>query len=277
MGFIKRKRLKQVIYYGWKDAKILSNRKDVKLSRLFLYKDILHCFRKYYIFSNQYKKNNFWILTEKERLQLAEQIGTVNKQRDEWLDYYYDNWKFLSKYRDMKWSKSIRKKDKRNAAYTKRYGFGENAIVQYDVTLICEHYSIGKIDVGKDLLLARGCDIDFSGDLKIGNGVGILEGVKILTHGHDFLGLKNEKKLLPNSRRAFLTPLEIADNVTIGTRSIIMPGVHYIGNNSIVSAGSIVTKRVPDNVIVAGNPAKIVGSIEGLNVYKRSNKKMSII
>lgn len=277
MGFIKHRRLKQVIRYGWKDAKEISSTKGVKHSRLYIYKDILICFCKYYIFSTQYKKYKVWNLAEDERIRLAEQIGTVNKQRDEWIDYYYENWKFLSKYRDMKWSVSIKKKDIRNVAYTKRYGLGKNANVQYDVTLICEHYSVGKLDVGDNLLLARGCDIDFTGDLKIGNSVGILEGVKILTHGHDYIGLKKEKDLVPNSRRAFLSPLEIGDNVTIGSHSIIMPGVRYIGKNSMISAGSVVTKRIPDNVIVAGNPAKIIGSIEGLNIHERTNNTPSII
>ena len=67
-----------------------------------------------------------------------------------------------------------------------------------------------------------------------------------------------------------MSPLMIGDNVTIGTHAIIMPGVHSIGNNSIISAGSIVTKQIPDNVIVAGNPAQIIGSLEGLSIYKRS-------
>jgi len=49
----------------------------------------------------------------------------------------------------------------------------------------------------------------------------------------------------------------IGDNCLIGVNSIIMAGVH-IGNNSVVGSGSVVTKNVPDNVIVAGNPAKII-------------------
>jgi acetyltransferase-like isoleucine patch superfamily enzyme len=43
----------------------------------------------------------------------------------------------------------------------------------------------------------------------------------------------------------------------IGARSIIMPGI-TIGDHSIVAAGAVVTKDVPDNVIVAGNPAKVI-------------------
>lgn len=49
----------------------------------------------------------------------------------------------------------------------------------------------------------------------------------------------------------------IGDNCFLGTHSIILPGVH-IGNECIVGAGAVVTKDVPSNCIVAGNPAKII-------------------
>lgn len=49
----------------------------------------------------------------------------------------------------------------------------------------------------------------------------------------------------------------IGNDVWIGTRSIILPGVN-IGSHSIIGAGSVVTKDVPEWAIVAGNPAKII-------------------
>ena len=52
-------------------------------------------------------------------------------------------------------------------------------------------------------------------------------------------------------------PITIGDNVWLGGRSVIAPGV-TIGNNVVVAAGSVVVKDVPDNVVVAGNPAKII-------------------
>lgn len=54
------------------------------------------------------------------------------------------------------------------------------------------------------------------------------------------------------------TPLEIYDDVWIGARAIILPGCKRIGAHSIIGAGAVVTKDVPDYAIVGGNPAKVI-------------------
>jgi len=59
----------------------------------------------------------------------------------------------------------------------------------------------------------------------------------------------------------------VGNNVWIGTRVIILPGVH-IGNNVIIGAGSVVAKDFPDNVMIAGNPAVIKKYIRGENNEK---------
>lgn len=56
-------------------------------------------------------------------------------------------------------------------------------------------------------------------------------------------------------------PITVGNNVWFGGHSTILPGV-TIGNNAVIGAGSVVTKDVPDNAIVAGNPAKILRYIE---------------
>ena len=56
-------------------------------------------------------------------------------------------------------------------------------------------------------------------------------------------------------------PVTIGDNVWIGGRAIINPGV-TIGDNAVIASGAVVTKDVPDNVVVGGNPAKIIKKIK---------------
>jgi acetyltransferase-like isoleucine patch superfamily enzyme len=56
-------------------------------------------------------------------------------------------------------------------------------------------------------------------------------------------------------------PVIIGDNVWIGARSVVLPGVK-IGNNVVVAAGAVVNKDVPDNCLVAGVPAVIKKRID---------------
>lgn len=68
-----------------------------------------------------------------------------------------------------------------------------------------------------------------------------------------------------NSGLEYGKPITIKNNVWIGGGAIVCPGV-TIGNNVVVAAGSVVTKDVPDNVIVGGNPAKIIRPIALKNI-----------
>lgn len=66
-----------------------------------------------------------------------------------------------------------------------------------------------------------------------------------------------------------IAKIHIEDRAFIGARALIMPGV-TIGENSIVAAGSVVTKSVPAGVVVAGNPARVISSLED---YLSKHKK----
>ena len=57
------------------------------------------------------------------------------------------------------------------------------------------------------------------------------------------------------------SPCEIGDNVLIGANAVILEGVK-IGNNSVVAAGAVVVNDVPENVVVAGTPAKIIKNVD---------------
>jgi acetyltransferase-like isoleucine patch superfamily enzyme len=95
----------------------------------------------------------------------------------------------------------------------------------------------------------------------LGERVVISEAVTLLTHDYSLTtGLISIKKCPPTDQ-AFLKPIVIGNNVFIGLGSIILPGTN-IGNNVIVGAGSIVRGRVPDDSIVVGNPAKVVGKLK---------------
>ena len=108
------------------------------------------------------------------------------------------------------------------------------------------------ITIGKNVFINSGCRFQDQGGITIGNDSLIGHNVVITTLNHDFEP-KNRKGLCP-------APVIIGDNVWIGSNSTIVPGV-VIGNNSIIGAGSVVTKNIPENVVVAGVPAKIIKSI----------------
>ena len=65
------------------------------------------------------------------------------------------------------------------------------------------------------------------------------------------------------------TPIKIEDNVWISARSIILPGVE-IGRNSVIAAGSVVTKSVPKNSLAAGVPAKVLKNLKCSDNYVRN-------
>jgi acetyltransferase-like isoleucine patch superfamily enzyme len=264
------RRLRQVCKYGWKDALLISKTEGEKKSRGAIFSDILYCYFKYNVWSNQYKKEKLYALDKEQRKEICLKYMEKNSFRDKWVKEFFDNYKFLNKWSSFKYERSASLQAKRHAAYKKQYGLGDNCFVGHNVIFHKHHFSTETIHTGVNCHISEHSDIDLNGGLILGNGIAILEGVKILTHGHDYLQIKN-KGIIPNSKRAYHSPLQIGDNATIGSHSIIMPGVHYIGKNSIISAGSVVTKRIPDNVIVAGNPAKVIGSIEGLNIYQRNN------
>jgi acetyltransferase-like isoleucine patch superfamily enzyme len=90
------------------------------------------------------------------------------------------------------------------------------------------------------------------GGITIEDGVLIAPKVSLLSEGHP---------LSPQERHALVPkPIHIKKNAWIGANATILQGV-TIGENSVVAAGSVVSKDVPDNVVVGGTPAKIIKKI----------------
>jgi maltose O-acetyltransferase len=92
-------------------------------------------------------------------------------------------------------------------------------------------------------------------EIRIGDNCFIAPGVHIYTATHPLDPIERI------SGKEFGKPVTIGHNVWIGGRAVINPGI-IIGNNVVIASGAVVTKDVPDNVVVGGNPAKIIKSIE---------------
>ena len=78
---------------------------------------------------------------------------------------------------------------------------------------------------------------------------------------HDIIGAMLNRKNATKDYQFYLAPIEIYDNVAIGARTVILPG-RKIGPNAIVGAGTVVNMDVPEGAVVAGNPARIIGTVE---------------
>lgn len=121
--------------------------------------------------------------------------------------------------------------------------------------LIPPFYATGGADirVGRNVFINQNCTFYDLGGLDIADDVLIGPNVSLITSGHP---------LEPSRRRAFTTakPIAIERNVWIAAGATVIGGV-TIGENAVVAAGSVVTRDVPANTLVGGNPARLIRSI----------------
>ena len=106
------------------------------------------------------------------------------------------------------------------------------------------------LKVGDNFSMQELCSLDYPHCYKItiGDNVTLAPRVHILAHD------ASTKMFIGYSKIGLVT---IGNNVFIGAGAIILPNTS-IGNNVIIGAGAVVTKSIPDNCVVAGNPAKII-------------------
>ena len=118
------------------------------------------------------------------------------------------------------------------------------------------HCAYGQnIHIGDHVFLNVLCTILDCNEVHIGHHVMIGPNVQIYTAAHD---LRAEARI---QGCEVAKPIVIEDNVWLGGGAILLPGV-TIGRNAVVGAGAVVTRSVPANVIVPGNPARVIREIE---------------
>ena len=126
------------------------------------------------------------------------------------------------------------------------------------------------IEVGENFYANYNLVILDVGKVKIGDNAQIAPNVAIYTAGHP---------IHPDSRNSgyeYGIPITIGDNVWIGGNTCILPGV-TIGSNVVIGAGSVVTKDLPDNVIAAGNPCRVIREItEADRDYYYKDRKFDV-
>lgn len=114
-----------------------------------------------------------------------------------------------------------------------------------------------EIMIGDNVCIQKDCHIGAINKIIIGNNVLLASKVYISDHSHG--EVTKEALLLPPAQRRLFSkgPIVIEDNVWLGEGVVVLPNV-TIGENSIVGANSVVTKSIPRNSVVAGNPARII-------------------
>ncbi len=140
---------------------------------------------------------------------------------------------------------------------------GENVFI--NAPFHCDYGS--NIEVGENFFANYNFTVLDTGKVTIGKNAQIAPNVSIYTAGHP---------VHPDARNSgyeYGVPVSIGDNVWIGGNTVILPGV-TIGDNVVIGAGSVVTKNLPDNVIAAGNPCRIIRKItdEDKDYYYKDQK-----
>ena len=125
---------------------------------------------------------------------------------------------------------------------------GENSYVSTPISSIAHAPGV---HIGRNVYINGGCLFMARGGITIEDDVQIAANVQLISNNHD-----------PYERQILLCkPVLIRQGAWIGAGATILPGVS-VGRYAIVGAGSVVTKDVPDYMVVVGNPAKIVKKLD---------------
>lgn len=119
----------------------------------------------------------------------------------------------------------------------------------------CKIDSIDEIEIGDNVWIGTCCHLVASGGLRISSGCILSHNIEIWTQNHNYQS--DDLMSVPYDKRFIKKPVVIEENVWIGSRVIILPGV-TIGEGAVIGAGAVVTKNIPKCAVVGGNPAKVI-------------------
>lgn len=180
---------------------------------------------------------------------------TNRERRDMGLPYISDKEIFEEQKRARKLTQAMNTADrsdfdKISKLVKELLGKSENAFI--NPPFYCDYGD--HIEVGKNFFANYNCTILDVARVVIGDNCQFAPNVSIYTAGHP---------LHPDTRNTLYEygiEVTIGDNVWVGGNTVICPGVH-IGSNSVIGAGSVVTKDIPDWSVAAGNPCKVIRKI----------------
>ena len=131
------------------------------------------------------------------------------------------------------------------------YSLGRHSVVE---SFSCINNAVGDVIIGDQTRI--GLHNTIIGPVTIGSHVNLAQGITVTALNHNFEDATRCIDELGVSTK----PVVINDDVWIGANAVILPGV-TIGRHSVVAAGAVVTKDVPENTVVGGVPAKVMSVI----------------
>lgn len=132
-----------------------------------------------------------------------------------------------------------------------------------------EIYPTVKFDYGCNTYIGKYCYINFNAvfldcaEIHLGDNVFVGPNTSFLTPVHPLLSRERNIRIAPDGHTYMLLtcrPITVESNVWLGGNVTVMPGV-TIGHDSVIGAGSVVTKNIPSGVVAAGNPCRVLREI----------------
>ena len=135
--------------------------------------------------------------------------------------------------------------DEYNATLSELFGnrLGENSRVMPGLTVV----RANNVHIGKNVVIMNNCLMMSAGGITIDDNALVAANAQLISNNHDL-----EEHMIITCK-----PIHLKRNCWIGAGATILPGV-TVGENSVVGAGSVVTKDIPDNCIAVGSPARVV-------------------